>query len=50
MHDKWSKKLTDDRTVVYTSEFLAGNGGVITEYAGEMVRTRNVQIPMTRKR
>jgi hypothetical protein len=49
MHDKWSKKLTDDRTVVYTSEVLAGNGGVITAELDEIIITRTVPRQMTRE-
>jgi len=49
MHDKWSKKLPDDRTVVYTSEFLAGNGGTITAELDEIVLTRTVPGQMTRE-
>ena len=49
MHDKWSKKLPDGRTVVYTSEFLAENGGVITAELDEIVVTRAVPRQMTRE-
>jgi len=49
MHDEWTKKLPDDRTVVYISEFVPGNGGVIKARVGEIVRTRSVQVPMTRE-
>jgi hypothetical protein len=49
MHDRWSKKLPDDRTVVYTSEFLAGNGGVITAELDEIILTRTVQGEMARE-
>ena len=49
MHDKWSKKLPDGRTVVYTSEFLAGNGGTITAELDEIVLTRTVPGQITRE-
>ena len=49
MDDKWSKKLPDDRTVVYTSKFTGGDGGVITAELDEIVFTRLVQRQMTRE-
>jgi hypothetical protein len=49
MHDKWSKKLPDERTVVYTSEFTGEDGGVITAELDEIVFTRLVQKQMTRE-
>jgi hypothetical protein len=49
VQDKWSKKLPDERTVVYTSEFLAENGGVITAELDEIVLTRTVQEQLTRE-
>jgi hypothetical protein len=49
MRDEWTKNLPDDRTVVYTSEFVPGNSGVIKAHVGEIVRTRSVQVPMTRE-
>jgi hypothetical protein len=49
VRDEWTKKLPDERTVIYTSEFVPGDGGVITAYVGEIVRTRTVQVPMTRE-
>jgi hypothetical protein len=49
MRDEWTKKLPDERTVIYSLEFVPGNGGVITGYVGEIVRTRTVQFPMTRE-
>jgi hypothetical protein len=49
MHDKWSKKLPDGRTVIYTSEFLAEDGGVISAEVDETVLTRSVPTQMTRE-
>jgi len=49
MRDEWTKKLPDERTVVYSLEFVPGNRVVITAYSGEIVRTRTVQFPMTRE-
>jgi hypothetical protein len=49
MHDKWSKKLPDGRTVVYTLEFLSENGGVISAQLDEIVVTRTVPRQMTRE-
>ena len=49
MQDKWSKKLPDGRTVVCTSEFRAGNGGVITAELDQIVFTRTVPGQMTRE-
>jgi hypothetical protein len=48
MQDKWSKNLPGGRTVVYTSEFLVGNGGIITAQLDEIVVTRTVQEELTR--
>jgi hypothetical protein len=49
MHDKWCKKLPDGRTVVYTSEFLAEQGGVISAELDETILTRTVPGQMTRE-
>jgi hypothetical protein len=49
MPDEWTKKLPDGRTVVYTSEFIPENGGVITAQVGKTVHTRAVQAPLTRE-
>jgi hypothetical protein len=49
MRDEWTKKLPDDRTVIYTSEFVPGNGGVIIMYLDEIARTHIVEAPLTRE-
>jgi hypothetical protein len=49
MRDEWTKNLPDGRIVVFTSEFVLGNGGVIQARVGEIIRTRTVSGPMTRE-
>ena len=49
MRDEWTKKLSDGRIVLYTSEFPLGYGGVIEVHLGELIRTRTVSGPMTRE-
>jgi hypothetical protein len=49
MHDQWTKKLTDGRTVVYTLNIEAGTGGVITARVEEVKHTKTVLTPMTRE-
>jgi hypothetical protein len=51
--DEWTKKLTDDRMVVYTSNLgspLSGvGGGVITAQVGDIKHTEIATHPMTRQ-
>jgi hypothetical protein len=49
LRNEWTKKLPDEWKVIYTSEFVPGTGSVITAHVGELVRTRTVQILMTRE-
>jgi hypothetical protein len=49
MLDKWTKKLPDGRTVVYTRNIEQEAGGVITAAVGNIMRTISVQAPMTRE-
>jgi hypothetical protein len=49
VHDKWSKTLTDGRTVTYTGDITPGTGGVITAQVGDgLVHTIAVKEVMTR--
>jgi hypothetical protein len=49
MLDKWTKKLPDGRTVVYTRNIEQETGGVISATVGDIMRTVSVQAPMTRE-
>jgi glutamate dehydrogenase/leucine dehydrogenase len=49
MQDEWSKKLPDGRTVVYTSDIVAGTGGVITAKIEYVIQTTAVKVPLTRE-
>ena len=49
MRDEWTKELPDERTVIYTSKFVPGNGGVIAAHVSELVRTPTVQVQVTRE-
>jgi hypothetical protein len=49
VRDEWTKKLPDDRTVIYTSEIDPRDGGMITAWVDAIIRTRTVEGPMTRE-
>jgi hypothetical protein len=49
MPDEWTKKLPDDRTVIYASEFVPGSCGVIIMFSDEIARTHIVEAPLTRE-
>jgi hypothetical protein len=49
MLDKWTKKLPDGRTVLYSRNIAKETGGVISAAVGNIMRSISVQVPVTRE-
>jgi hypothetical protein len=49
MIDEWTKKLSDGRTAVYTSNIEAGTGGMIPARVEEIKHKKTVRAPMARE-